>query len=240
MPNSKQQIAMYFLFILFVSGASLGLTLFFQPRSLLKIAASIIPGVVYFAETDRQIVALTIDDGPDPNTTAKILEVLSENEAKATFFLISNRVKGNEAIVNEIVSQGHEIGNHLTEDKPSIKLSPAEFEADLLEADEILSQFSKPLWLRPASGWYDRQMIETANKYNYRVALGSIFPYDTNINSSDFASKHILVNLSPGSIIVLHDGGLRGENTVKTLTNVLPELRRRGYEVVTLTELFTN
>ncbi|WP_407900461.1 chitin deacetylase family protein [Scytonema sp. NUACC26] len=197
-----------------------------------------IPGAIYFAETSKLIVALTIDDGPDAITTPKILEVLQSYEARATFFLISNRVKDNESVVAEIVANKNELGNHLTEDKPSIKLSPQEFESDLLEANISLSRFAKPYWLRPASGLYNTTMVETAQKYGYHIVLGSLFPFDTHIHSSWFASKHILFNVRPGSIIVLHDGGSRGRRTALTLETILPELNRRGYRVVTLSELF--
>jgi peptidoglycan/xylan/chitin deacetylase (PgdA/CDA1 family) len=220
------------------TGLSLGLILFFQPRWLFALVSLYFPGVVYFAQTNKRVIALTIDDGPDQITTPKILETLANHKAKATFFLISSRIKGNEKIVADIVSNGHELGNHLTEDKPSIKLPPSIFEAQLLDAHKVLVNFSQPHWLRPSSGWYNAVMLETARKYGYRVVLGSIFPYDTHIPSSWFASRHILANVRPGSIVVLHDGGSRGERTQTTLATILPELRRRCYRVVTLSELF--
>ena len=211
---------------------------FLQPRWLLSIATLIVPGVVYFAKTNKPIIALTIDDGPDAATTARILEILRHHEAQATFFVISSRIKGNEVLIQEMVGYGHELGNHLTEDKPSIKLSPQEFEVELLEAHAVLSKFAKPRWLRPASGWYNNTMVKIARKYGYQVALGSIFPFDTHIPSSWFAAKHILFNVYPGAIIVLHDSGLWGERTAFTLERILPELYRRGSRVVTLSELF--
>ncbi|MBW4619942.1 MAG: polysaccharide deacetylase family protein [Cyanosarcina radialis HA8281-LM2] len=212
-------------------------TLFFQPRWLLRTVSTIAPGVTYFAETDRPIIALTIDDGPDPVTTPKILAILSRYRSRATFFLISSRVSGNEKLVSQMVSAGHEIGNHLTQNEPSIELSPAAFEASLLEADAILSQFSSLRWLRPGGGWYNSTMVATARKHDYRVALGSIFPYDTNISSADFAAQFILSNARPGAIVVLHDYGDRGDRTAATLEAILPKLQSRGYQIVTLSEL---
>jgi peptidoglycan-N-acetylglucosamine deacetylase len=140
----------------------------------------------------------------------------------------------------KIVAEKHELGNHLTEDKPSIKLSPQEFEANLLEAHTVISKFTNPRWMRPASGWYNNTMLETARKYGYRVALGSLFPFDTHIHSSWFAARHILLNVRPGSIIVLHDCGSRGRRTAETLEMILPKLCSKGYSVVTLSELLPN
>jgi peptidoglycan/xylan/chitin deacetylase (PgdA/CDA1 family) len=226
------------LLIVCLTGLMLSVIIFTQPQWLFTLVSLHFPGVVYFAETNEQVIALTIDDGPDQITTSKILETLACYKAKATFFLISSRVEGNEKIVADIVSNGHELGNHLTEDKPSIKLPPSIFEAELLDAHKVLVNFAQPHWLRPSSGWYNAVMLETARKYRYRVALGSIFPYDTHISSSWFASRHILTNVRPGSIVVLHDGGSRGERTETTLATILPELRRRCYRIVTLSELF--
>lgn len=212
--------------------------LFCQPRWLLLLVTKIAPGVVYYADLEEPIIALTIDDGVNPVFTPQILELLDRYQVHATFFLISSTVPGNESIVSSIVSSGHEIGNHFTEDEPSIKLSSTEFESSLVEAEKILAQFSPLKWLRPGGGWYNSTMIDIAHQHNYRVALGSIFPYDTHIPFSWFASWQILTNARPGSIIVLHDGEERGERTLSTLNNILPQLKRKGYRIVTLTELF--
>ena len=230
--NNKKLSALFL-----VSFLSMGSLLLLQPRWLLFLVTQFAPGVFYYADVEEPVIALTIDDGVDAIFTPQILEVLDRDRAHATFFLISSTVPGNESIVRSIVSSGHEIGNHLTEDKPSITLSPAEFESALVEAAEILSPFGELKWLRPASGWYNSTMVDIAHKYNYRVALGSIFPYDTNIPFSWFASWQIVNNARPGSIIVLHDGGERGERTVSTLKSILPQLKRKGYRIVTLTEL---
>lgn len=210
-----------------------------QSKLILSIATSVSPGVVYFANTNKKVVALTIDDSPDFLTTPGILDTLSRYQAKATFFVITNKVAENEFILRDIMQRGHEIGNHLTSDKPSIILSESEFEADLLKAHSILSSYSELRWLRPASGWYTRSMVNTACKYNYQVVLGSVFPFDTFIYSAKFSSEYIMSNIFPGAIIVLHDTGTWGENSAKALEDVLPKLSKKGYSVVTLSELLT-
>jgi peptidoglycan/xylan/chitin deacetylase (PgdA/CDA1 family) len=224
-------------FLLILCG--LASILFFQPQWILAIVESIDHGVIYFAKTNQPIIALTIDDVPDADTTPLILSVLRQYKVKATFFIISSQILGNEKIAEAIVSDGHELGNHMTEDKPSIKLSPKEFEKDLLKAHSFISRFSETKWMRPASGWYNKEMLKVAKKHNYRVVLGSVYPYDTHIKSSWFSIKHILFNARPGSIIVLHDGNSRGHRTVKTLTKILPILLARGYQFATLSQLFS-
>ncbi|MGK7938686.1 MAG: polysaccharide deacetylase family protein [Crocosphaera sp.] len=224
----------------------LSLTIFFyQPRWFLKIIMQVAPGVHYFAETPDKIVAITIDDGPNAITTPKILETLSQNNATATFFLISERIENNESLVTNMINNGHKIGHHMVKDEKSIFLSREAFEQEFLIAERTLHQFLNPVvWFRPGGGWYNSQMLDIVKKYNYHTALGSIFPYDTHIASSEFASYHILSNLRPGAIIILHDSGRDGtsgdwgERTNITLKKILPEIKNRGYRTVTLSEMF--
>jgi peptidoglycan/xylan/chitin deacetylase (PgdA/CDA1 family) len=199
--------------------------------------AELSPGVVYFAETDEPVVALTIDDGPDTTATAKILDLLRRHEARATFFVITGRIPGKEEILRRTVDEGHELANHLTSDEPSILLSSLEFEQRLIEAHRVLSLFSGVRWFRPGSGWYNKKMLSIIQKHGYQCALGSVYPFDPQIPSSWFATHYVMWNIQPGSIIVLHDYGKRGERTSETLGVILPELNSRGFRVVTLSDL---
>ena len=220
-----------------VSILIIGCVLMFKPSWLLNRLSAHSPDVLYSVETQEPILALTIDDGPDPSTTPLILDLLMEHGARATFFLLSDRIPGNEALVQRIVDEGHEIGNHLTDDQPSIRLSVDEFEGRLLHARDILSQFSEVHWFRPGSGWYNQSMLDILFQHGYRLALGSIHPFDSQIPSSWFASNYILWRAQPGNIIVLHDIGSRGQRTADTLNKVLPALKDRDFRIVTLTEL---
>ncbi len=213
--------------------------IFFPPKWLLTQISITFPGCIYYVEAADSVIALTIDDGPDPITTPEILGVLSQFNAKATFFLVTNRINGNEEIVSRIVEEGHEIGNHLTRhDQASIGLLDKEFETEFVEADSILSRYSDINWFRPGSGWYDQQMISTINEAGYKCALGSVYPFDPFIPWVWFHVKHIFSNIKPGSIIILHDGEAKGQRTANTLNEILPVLKQKGFELVTLSELY--
>ena len=207
------------------------------PRWLVPRIAAYSPACLYFVPTAQRVVALTIDDGPDARHTAAIMTVMREYDARATFFLIAERVTGQEALVAAMVAEGNELGNHLTRDEPSISLSEHAFEAAARETGALLSRFAPVRWLRPGSGWYDAGMLTTIERLGYRCALGSVYPYDPHIRSARIASAYILANVRPGAVIVLHDAESRGPRTVATLRRVLPVLRERGYRVVTLSEL---
>ena len=207
------------------------------PEWLIDQLARRHPGCLYRVPTQAPLVALTIDDGPDPISTPLILAELRRREARATFFLITERVRGQEQLVRTIISEGHELGNHFTRDRASIRLSPGAFEVDLLLAHQVLAPYGAVKWARPGSGWYSRAMIGIMRRHGYRCALGSVYPFDATIPSAGFATRYIMWHTRPGAVIVLHDSGSRGRRTVKLLGEVLPELRRRGYRVVSLSEL---
>jgi peptidoglycan-N-acetylglucosamine deacetylase len=207
------------------------------PAWLVQVASSAHPGCTFAVQTEEKAVALTLDDGPDPNTTAALLDLLAEHDARATFFLISSRVPGNEDLVARIVEEGHEIGNHFTRDEPSIALPPNEFERDLLQADSVLGDFGPVRWARPGAGWYSERMVSTIEENGYRCALGSVYPFDAQIASSAHSARTLLRGSRPGAVIILHDADDRGLRSIAALERVLPELRDRGYRVVTLSEL---
>jgi peptidoglycan/xylan/chitin deacetylase (PgdA/CDA1 family) len=195
------------------------------------------PRVLYSVATSAPVVTLTIDDGPDPLTTPPLLDLLERHGARATFFIITSRVAGNEALLRRMVANGHELGNHLFRDEPSVKLPPDEFERQLLSSDALLSRFGPVRWVRPGSGRYNSHMLETIAGHGYQCALGSVYPFDPQIRWSWFSRRFILGTVEPGSVIILHDWGSRGRRTLKTLSTVLPELRARGYSIVPLSEL---
>ncbi|UJB73127.1 polysaccharide deacetylase family protein (plasmid) [Acaryochloris sp. 'Moss Beach'] len=215
-----------------------------------SISPFVCPGAVYQVKTDKQMIALTIDDGPQTgltdNKTQQILDVLSEHNAHATFFLISDKVQQREAnllkpdpLIQQMVNEKHELGNHMTRDEPSIKLGDR-FESDLLNAKSVLDRYALQQWMRPGGGFCTARMSDLAQKHLYKIALGSIFPYDTLINSPKFSNWFITANLRPGGVIVLHDDGIngrRGERTYQALKILLENPRIKDYEIVTLSTL---
>jgi peptidoglycan/xylan/chitin deacetylase (PgdA/CDA1 family) len=209
----------------------------FQPRFALAWLGRRSPEVLFYIETGEPLLALTIDDGPDPETTPLILDVLAEHGAHATFFLTTNRVTGSESIVRRILEEGHEIGNHMTEDEPSIRLSEADFERKLNEAHETLSRFTTPRWFRPASGWYNTRMLEQLRQHNYSCALGSVYPFDSFLPFVWFTAFRVAISGSPGSVVILHDGGKRGIRTARALRHIIPSLKNRGLRLETLSNV---
>jgi peptidoglycan-N-acetylglucosamine deacetylase len=207
--------------------------------------------VIYFVPLppEKKLIALTIDDGPHPEVTPLILATLREYDVRATFFVVGDHVPGNEALLTQMVAEGHELGNHLLRIEPSINKTPAEFEAELVATDKLLRQFTPQVrWFRPGSGWYNQTMLNSLRQYGYTAVLGSIYPYDAQIIGSDFANDlatdfivdYILRRAQPGRIIILHDGFAERLQVVEVLRRILPELQARGFHIVTVNELTMN
>jgi peptidoglycan/xylan/chitin deacetylase (PgdA/CDA1 family) len=226
--------------ILLISGISvifIAALIYLQPLFVVRWLARQDPGVLYFVDTDSKVVALTIDDAPHPIVTPRLLDLLKEYSTHATFFLIGKNIKGNELLLERMREDGHELGNHLSEDVASIRLSPDEFERQLVEVDRMIEPNGPQKWFRPGSGFYNSRMLKRAEAQGYRCALGSVYPHDTTVRNTWMISTFITQKIFPGAIIVVHDGKDERVRTVEVLKRVLPDLQRRGYKVVTLSEL---
>ena len=226
-----------FVTILLLTMAAVLCVLIVQPPFVIRVLAKRDPSVLFFVEVDERNIALTIDDGPHPEVTPRILDVLARFDARATFFLIGERVLGNEEIVRRIVEEGHEIGNHMMSDFPSVLLRRETFLAELAKCHEILTRFDEVTLYRPGSGWYTKRMRLDVEERGYRLCLASIYPQDTRLRSATRVARYIRGRAHPGGILVLHDGTHSQMRTVRILETVLPWLSAKGYEVVTVSEL---
>ncbi|MFD0710918.1 polysaccharide deacetylase family protein [Paenibacillus sp. GCM10027626] len=199
--------------------------------------------VIWDVPTDEKVIALTFDDGPNPKTTPKILDLLKKYDAKATFFVIGFRMDRFPDIVKREVAEGHEIANH-TNDHVYFKRSVGQDTID--EQLRIANRKIKELagqtspWFRPPGGFYNDKVISAAKRHGQTVVLWS-WNQDTRDWSSPGVRKivdKVLRNAQNGNIVLLHDhvSGSRTQ-TVKALEIILPELKKRGYRMVTVSEL---
>jgi peptidoglycan/xylan/chitin deacetylase (PgdA/CDA1 family) len=135
------------------------------------------------------------------------------------------------------VAGGHELGNHMWDTRPSWRLAQSEFRRDFARTQATLKPFADVRFFRPASGWFNRSMLDFVQAQGCQTTLGSIYPFDAVLKSARFSTSHILRNASPGAIVVLHDNKSRGRRTSKVLGTLLPALLDQGYALVTLSEL---
>lgn len=197
--------------------------------------------------TDAKIIALTIDDAPSPHT-AEIASILAENDASATFFLIGSQIPSRENTLVDLVAQGHELANHAMHDEPSKSLPNDVLSRELVTvnnrildayraagvSEDALDRDQPHRYFRPGSGFFSARMRALVRVLGFRIVLGSVYPHDAQVQFPWLNARHILGKVRPGSIVVCHD---RREWTAPMLRRLLPELKRRGYAVVTVSGL---
>jgi peptidoglycan-N-acetylglucosamine deacetylase len=207
-----------------------------------RLVVPLCPSVLFCAPAAGRRLALTIDDGPSPGSD-QLLELLRELQLPATLFLIGDHLEqGPAGFVARALADGHRIGNHMRVDGVSARLDEAAFQAQLLHTERVLKRAAAPQrlalhWFRPGGGWFHRRMLRQLAAAHYRLALGSLFPLDTNRPPLWFLRRFLLLHAHPGAVIVLHDRPDTLAATLATLRRVVPALRRRGYRFVGLDEL---
>ena len=210
-----------------------------------------------YGGTQRKEVAITFDDGPDPEWTPKILDVLKKYGAKATFFQIGAEVEKYPNVAKRVFNEGHEIGNHTFTHPDISTISKRYFEVELNLTETLFeSKYGvKPVLMRPpyaideAPDTADQvRPLEVAQDLGYISVGEKIDPNDWRDNprrpAKDLADD-VLANLPPcaqgnlrcGNIILLHDGGGDRSQTVMALDLILAGLKERGYEVVPVSDL---
>lgn len=203
-----------------------------------RALSRLIPGdVLWFVDTGRPVFALTFDDGPAPATTPGLLEVLARHRARATFFLIGERVRAHPDLVAAIVAGGHEIANHLMRDERSALLPDGRFRAELAEVTALLAPFGPVRWFRPGSGVFTPRMLRSAAGQNLRAVLGTLVAANRGGPADARLAADLAGEIRPGSIVVLHEETPARAGVVATTGDLLTRMSARGLSAVTVSEL---
>ena len=154
--------------------------------------------------SDPPLVALTFDDGPRSSTTGPLLDGLELREVPATFFLVGNRIPGNEDLVRRMAAEGHQIGIH-TYDHVELKgLSRQDFDLQVGKTRALITRLAGDgsYWLRPPYGFLDRN---AGSWCGGPVILWSVDPEDWKDDDVDRIVAAVVEHVSDGDIILLHD-----------------------------------
>ncbi len=186
-------------------------------------------------------IALTFDDGPCPLYTREILEILKENGAKATFFVIGKNAREHPDILLDVYKAGHEIGNHTYSHPEMRKLSPEKVGEEISKTQEIIKEITgtAPVLFRPPGGYLSNAIVDKISSNGCRTVLWS-WRQDTRDWSKPSVERvvnSVLSNLVDGDIILFHDFNTKGSPTPDALRRLLPLLQEQGYEFVTVSEL---
>lgn len=184
-------------------------------------------------------IAITFDDGPHPKHTPEILDILEENNVKATFFLIGQNVKNYPDCAKRILRDGHEVGNHTYSHRVLKSLTREKIEKEITEMENQLSKIANyhPKLIRPPCGMYNDALVKTADETGYKIILWSIDTKDWAHSSTESIVSNVVTNVRGGDIILFHDYISGEDGTPDALKVIIPKLKSMGYEFVTVSEL---
>ena len=180
----------------------------------------------------KKMIAITFDDGPG-RYTKDILKTLTKYDANATFFVLGNKVEVYDETAREIVKQGSEIGNHSYNHKWLIKLKSDDFMDQVNQTQSIVKRITgiTPKVLRPTYG----SVNDTIRKNtNLDIVLWNVDTLDWKIKDPKQIANRVIGKVEDGDIVLMHDTHKR---TVEALKIILPELKKEGFQFVTVSEL---
>ena len=219
-------------------GVILSLLLLFTLSATPALAAT--SQIIYQGSTSNKVVALTFDDGSDGYNIQSILNTLSANNIKATFFLTGQGAENHPQAIKNIVSAGHDIGNHSYNHPDFTTVATTEMTNQLTRTETIITNLTgkstKPFFRAPF-GSYNSTVLQTVGNAGYTYTFQwTIDSLDWTGNSATDIYNRVINNIVPGAIVLMHTGyGANG--TTAALPNIINQLRAMGYSFVTLSQL---
>lgn len=182
---------------------------------------------------NKPMVALTFDDGPSARFTPDILDVLAENNAVATFFVLGIEAVKNYYLLNRMRAGENEIGNHSLNHQDYTLLSDDDLKFQIDTTQAIVQEATGyiPPFIRTPYGYVNEELKE---KINYPIIYWSLDTHDWEYKYVDTIYDNIMENVKDGDIILMHD---IYESSAEAVKLVIPELIKRGFQLVTVSEL---
>lgn len=197
--------------------------------------------IVHGSADGARRLALTFDDGPSSANTGRILDLLAEHDARATFFVVGSRTAGLEEVLARAAGAGHELANHTHSHLHTVHFTRARLREDIARATdaiEVATEGAAQVRLvRPPFGKDRRRTVILGRELGLRTVLWSVDSGDAMGRARDEVAAALLEGATSGAIVLMHDGGNERPATLQALESVLPSLRAAGYELVTVSEL---
>jgi peptidoglycan-N-acetylglucosamine deacetylase len=181
-------------------------------------------------------IAFTFDDGPHPVYTEQLLRILRENKVPATFFVVGKMVDRHPYLAQQIAREGHELANHTY---THTRLSQLDEKGVLEELDKTrraIKQWtgSNTFLYRPPGGDYTRPIARLTNKAGYKMILWSVLTKDVQGAKPSTVYKRMIDGATDNGVVLMHSGV---PVTLDVLPRAIAELRRKGYQFVTISTL---
>ncbi len=187
----------------------------------------------YVYDKNKKTIALTFDDGPNGSRTNEILNILEDNKAHATFFMVGNRMASGASTILNVLNHNCEIGSHSYNHTSMKRQKLEEVIADETKTEEIYKSITGRdlIYTRPPYGAVNNEIKAALTNY---IINWNIDPEDWLYRDSERVVNHILEHAGDGDIILLHDSY---DSTVEAVRELLPKLYLQGYQVVSVGEL---
>lgn len=182
-------------------------------------------------------IAITFDDGPHPQNTPRLLDILASRNVKATFYVIGRSVDLHPEVLRRTVAEGHEIGNHSHTHRLLSKLSNEEVRQEMQRCQDAVGRAAgvRPRTMRPPYGGLLQSQRELVlNEFGYPTILWSVDPLDWKRPGPSVVASRILTGTSAGGIVLAHD---LHSQTVDAMPATLDGLLKRGFKFVTVSQL---
>ena len=179
-------------------------------------------------------VALTIDDGPDPTWTPKVLALLASLDVRATFCVIGRQAKQYPRLVADVVQAGHAVANHTYTHRFLVDATPRQISSEISRATDavVAATGVRPTHFRAPGGEWSSAVIAECRAQGLKPLDWSVDPRDWSRPGTASILNTIMTRTAPGSIILEHDGGGNRSQTLRALTVALPRLLDQGYRFV--------
>ncbi|RAJ89857.1 chitin deacetylase [Larkinella arboricola] len=191
-------------------------------------------------QTDQKVVALTFDDGPT-RLTDRVLPILKELDIKATFFVTGKALVENMPQGKKIVLAGHQVGNHSYSHQRMVLKTPAFIRAEIERTDSLIRRagYRHEILFRPPNGKKLVALPYYLEQTHRKTIMWDVEPesYAEIANDSKKIVSHVLANVKPGSIILLHVMVAERKESVQAIRGIVRQLRQRGYSFKTVSEL---
>lgn len=193
----------------------------------------------YYTEVNTQspVVALTFDDGPHPEFTPRLLDILSQYGVRATFFVIGNNVVRYPEITQRIVDEGHQLANHSISHPAFTKISTKRLTSEVKKANQIIEAYtgSKSQIIRPPYGALNSKVKRVLmSDFKMDIIMWSVDPLDWKKPGAEVIARRLIEGAKPGAILLAHD---IHKGTIDAIPSVLNHLLMQGYTFCTVGEL---
>ncbi len=195
-----------------------------------KLIKALASDLVWNRSRKKRSVFLTFDDGPTPGVTDKVLDILYQHKAKATFFCVGEMIQKSPELLERMKNEGHSIGNHTMRHENGWKTSSGSYFRSFLECQEL----TRSTLFRPPYGRISKSQSKAIKK-RCDIIMWDVLPGDFDTSATaEICLTRIKKNTQNGSIIVLHDSQKCGEKVLKILPSILDWHTQKGFELKTL------